>query len=231
MGEYILLDGVPNKIGTCEDLYYCRYTDLVDWIAAGRASLAPNNEVPASYLAGGYRFRFPFPDEDGLESARLATYAAEYDRGVLIPYPVDLLTSEIEHRRAYAEFSPHGARHKGQWGYQTRAWALLPCPLDAADTRARDYWPHVEALSAPGFMQIQRYEDRGPWVELVEQRPLDGQLVAVFRCPFCGTRWRLPQADAVKVAAYAQETAPELELAETMRRMLAGYDGLPVGGA
>lgn len=230
MGEYILLDGVPNKIGTCEDLFYCRYTDLVEWIAAGRASFAPNNEEPADYLAGGYRFRFPFPDEDGPESARLATYAAEFDRGVLIPYPSELLLADIDHSLAYAEITPYAGRHKRQWGYQTRAWMLQPCPLGAATTPAAPHASHVEALSAPRILGAQRYEDRGPWVELVEQRPLDGQLWAIFRCPFCATRWRLPQADAVKVAAYAQETAPELELAETMRRMLAGYDGLP-GGA
>lgn len=224
MGEYILLDGQPGKIGTCEDLYYARYTDLVDWLATGRAARMPGNQEPADYLAGAYRFRFPFPDEDGPAPARLATYAAEYDRGVLIPYPPDLLTADIAHYYAHADFLPYMRVRTA--GYPIRVIQAITCPLAA---RAESMAPEFGTLAPPDQSGNRRYVDRGPWVGLVQQRPLDGLLWPVFRCPWCGARWRVEREEAERIAAHALATAPELDLSETMRRMLAGYDGLPGG--
>lgn len=224
MGEYILLDGQPNKIGTTEDLYYCRYTDLVGWIDAGRAARMPANEEPADYLAGAYRFRFPFPDEDGTEAGRLRAYGAEYNRGVLIPYPPELLTEDITHYNAYAGFFPHLRGHVAD--YPIRVIWSVTCPLGAA-ARAAMIAPTFETLAPPDETGSRWYEKRGPWVGLTQQRPFDGMLWAVFKCPWCGARWRVEREEAARIAAYAQATAPELDLSEIMRRMLAGYDGLP----
>lgn len=221
MGEYILLDGHPYKLGTCENLYYGRYADLVEWIDAGRAGHMPGNDDPLDYLAGAYRFRFPFPDEDGPERARLATYGAEYDRGVLIPYPAELLTADITHYDAYAEVVPYDNRGH-TIAHRVRATYTTPCPFDATVEKPPATFEIFAASDNPA---LSRYETRGAWVELVEQRPVDGVLWAVFRCPFCAARWRVAREEAGTIAAYAQEHAPEL--AETMRRMLAGYDGLP----
>lgn len=215
MGEYILLDGQPYKLGTVEDLYYCRYADLVEWINAGRAAKMPGNDDPADYLAGAYRFRFPFPDEDKPERLRLAIYDREYDRGVLIPYPPELLTSEIDHYQASVVIQTYHNRP-----LPLRAWGRLPCPLSPAGA---NFYPTIALQNQAGY----GLSDRVAFVELVQQRPLDGMLWPIFRCPWCGTRWRVTHDEAVKIAAHAQAKAPGLDLEETMRRMLAGYDGLP----
>ena len=48
MGEYITIDGVTVKLGTCEDLYYVRYSQLADAIAAGRCGFVEGNLPPAN---------------------------------------------------------------------------------------------------------------------------------------------------------------------------------------
>ena len=227
MGEYILLDGQPYKVGTCEDLYYCRYADLVEWINAGRAAKMPANDEPADYLTGAYRFRFPFPDEDGPERARLAAYGAQYDRGVLMPYPIELLTADITHYNAFAAVMPC-ERNDHTTAHRVRATFATPCPFDAAAEKPASTIQIFAASDSPGFS---RYEDRGPWVEVVEQRPLDGVLWPVFRCPFCGGRWRVEYAEAVTIAVYARAASTALDLSEILNRMLAGYDGQTAGGA
>lgn len=218
MGEHILLDGQVVKIGTCENLYYCRYGDLAEWIAAGRVGYVPGNAQPAQYLAGAYRFRFPFPNEDGAEYERHAAYAADYDRGVLIPYPPELV-QEAEHHTVTAEI-------RGYRPFRQYSRFAAPCPLSA--NKPAWFAPSIE----PTWFEsaIEPASAGAPWVELVQQRPLDGVLWPVFRCPWCYARWRVEREEAERIAAHALDTAPKLRLDELMRRMLAGYDGLPAGG-
>ena len=68
MGEYIKKNGQHIKVGTCESLYYYTFQDYKKDLDKGFLSHAENNDYPANYskLDSGYRFRFPFPDEDGL---------------------------------------------------------------------------------------------------------------------------------------------------------------------
>lgn len=95
MGEYIYLQGEPDtrKLGTCEELFYVRYADLVRWVGEGRAQRVPGNLEPAAYLdeKHGFRFRFPFPDEDGAAWAAL-----DYDRGFPLDAPA-VVFAEMEH--------------------------------------------------------------------------------------------------------------------------------------
>lgn len=65
MGELLLFDGDVVKAGTCEDLFYIRYQEMFDLNAAGRLKQYGSNETPETYLGGEFRFRFPFPWEDG----------------------------------------------------------------------------------------------------------------------------------------------------------------------
>lgn len=87
MGEYALFGGEEVKIGTCEDMYYLRFDQrhLVKHV--------PNNVNvmdPKHFKA--LRFRFPFPDEDGVPPGSFSNYnrGLRVD-GVRIP-------TAIEHR-------------------------------------------------------------------------------------------------------------------------------------
>lgn len=58
MGEYIDLgNGNKFKLGTCEDLYYARRDQL--------ENLVPRLPELKEYLGTAWRYRFPWPDEDG----------------------------------------------------------------------------------------------------------------------------------------------------------------------
>jgi len=64
MGEYARLKSTNQriKIGTCEDMYYLRF-DQRNLVKHESGNVDPNS--PAD--AGQIRFRFPFPQEDGME--------------------------------------------------------------------------------------------------------------------------------------------------------------------
>lgn len=65
MGEYVNhLSRGRVKIGTCENLYYVSFQKFAS--AFEFLKQAPNNATPEEYLkdGSGFRFRFPFPDED-----------------------------------------------------------------------------------------------------------------------------------------------------------------------
>lgn len=63
MGEYAALKstGAETKIGTCEDMLYLRF-DQLDQIRAIPHSLDPRDRQTQETI----RFRFPWPDEDGI---------------------------------------------------------------------------------------------------------------------------------------------------------------------
>lgn len=89
MGEYIMLDGVQIKIGTCEDLRYTDFPTYVDWLVAGRLAQCRGNEQPLDYIrpgAGASRFRF-----DGSEAQDAYTPTAT------VPAPLGFLLGEWEH--------------------------------------------------------------------------------------------------------------------------------------
>mgnify|MGYP000894662136 CR=1 FL=1 len=55
MGEYAKrkIDGVDVKIGTCEDMFNCRYDQII--------------EVIYPYMSDNLYWRIPTPDEDGIQ--------------------------------------------------------------------------------------------------------------------------------------------------------------------
>jgi hypothetical protein len=201
MGEYIQLDGRPYKIGTCESLYYVRYTDLADWIAAGRAQRDPGNADPAVYLNGAHRFRFPFPDEDGAETTRLAAYVQSYERGLTVRADSALLEG-VAHLDVDKWLRPGELDHGGCNVY-------LPCPYD---TEAFDHLRHSPVGDAR-------------FVSIVQQRPFDGCLWTVVRCPFCGALWRLTSDQAQVLAGNIRaDQQHDARYAELARRIIAGYE-------
>lgn len=74
MGEYAYLNGERIKLGTCEDLMYLRLEDAPRLEVRGSGDTDPTRHLDV------FRFRFPFPDEDGIQGGH---YDAE--RGVTIP--------------------------------------------------------------------------------------------------------------------------------------------------
>lgn len=205
MGEYIeLQDPVTGvwqvaKLGTCEDLFYVRYTDLRAAVDAGRTRFYVGNLEPAAYLRteDGFRFRFPFPDEDG------AAWTYEnYDRGVLLYAPAGFV-ADVEHRRMFHSCAPRGG------GYNVNV--AHPCP------------------QAPEFATYPHQTSTRDWdytlVELCQQRPIAGALWAVLRCAYCGARFRLDHRDARVLADFHWKLAPTDEFtSECLDRMLAGYE-------
>jgi hypothetical protein len=64
MGEYAIRksDNQEIKIGTCENMYYLRYSDR-DMVTALEGNVDPMDEDTVKEL----RFRLPFPDEDNIK--------------------------------------------------------------------------------------------------------------------------------------------------------------------
>lgn len=90
MGEYIKVNGNSQKLGTCENLYYSTYQGLLFAVQSNRVEQdGSGNGNPLNYLRSdsGYRFRFPFPDEDGMD---IGTYG-NFDRGLLVELRRDIL--------------------------------------------------------------------------------------------------------------------------------------------
>lgn len=109
MGEYATdtMTGERVKIGTCEDLLYLRHDQLDRVAARDRSESAPREHLDV------YRFRFPWPDEDG-------TAPGQFDNPFRsLGVHVDPC-QQIEHRTR---------QFKGDGGYLV----MLPCPEARAD--------------------------------------------------------------------------------------------------
>jgi hypothetical protein len=104
MGEHALYRGEQIKIGTCENLYYLRAEQ------AGLVSALPNNVDPVADR-DAIRFRFPFPDEDGIEPGGFD----DHDRGLVLQ---DLEPpAELADEHLLVQFNASNGYH-----------CSLPCP-------------------------------------------------------------------------------------------------------
>jgi hypothetical protein len=199
MGEYIqLADGEVVKVGTCEDCYYATLDQLRAAVADG-ARKVPGNLPPADYLdpAGGWRYRFPFPDETGVRIG----YHKIYDRGVTVEVPPELLTT-----------GEHGTR----WLYM----ATVASPGPERDRFACNV--EVGCPLNPDPAHRPQTSPVRPALQVVQQKQVDGQLQTVVRCPYCGALWRLSGAEAAALVAdlrtrYADDKLV-LSIAETITR-------------
>lgn len=95
MGEFATYRGASIKIGTCEDMLYLR-ADQIHLVTPERNSIDPARERES------VRFRFPFPDEDGVEPGQFDPP----DRGVTVwgltaPGGVDHGMVQFSHRNGY----------------------------------------------------------------------------------------------------------------------------------
>ncbi len=86
MGEYIKYRNREIKVGTVENLYYVSFDKFRKAFDANELAQLPGNYTPTQYMETqyGFRFRFPFPDEDKLP---LGDIRGEYNRS--IPVRID----------------------------------------------------------------------------------------------------------------------------------------------
>jgi hypothetical protein len=172
MGEYGLVGGERVKLGTCEDMYYLR-ADQVGLVTAEQGSLDPADpEVQAEI-----RFRFPWPDEDGVQPGAFDPfYRAVGVYGVQPP-------TGVEHR---------SVQFVAQAGYLVS----LPCPEG----------PFQDKTGAPIGLIVHRNGFPGP-VKIVQQAYRGGNLAVICQCGGCGARYNLPtlvEAEPVIVACRAK---------------------------
>lgn len=196
MGEYVNLDGVTVKLGTCEDLFYTRFDQLKAAIAAGSVASLSGNLDPADYLGDEFRFRFPFPDEDGVA---IGAYDP-YNRAVAMTAPAELVKN-MEHDSVSMHFHAQGGGHG--------VTVFATCPQS----------PRSKGSASP----------LKPVLELVQQRPIEGELFAVVQCPYCQYKARLTRPDVLAWREHVQAVYWQAD--DTLRqfydvlfeRALAGY--------
>lgn len=216
MGEYIKLDGELYKLGTCEDLYYVRFEQLAQWVCSGRAAYTPGNDQPANYLGNGdqspYRFRFPFPDEDGREPLDTGS-GFNFGRGLLVKVAPELAQIGCEELATFAACR----RSYENPGHDSPRFQTI-CPNAEQQDTLRAQW----------------HKDLAGWLEIRQQRPFGGALWVVVGCPFCGHLSRLMPSEGEKFADQVakqdnRQNRLPVDWAEVAQRIRAGYaDNNPV---
>lgn len=196
MGEYAKHNGHEVKIGTCEDMYYLR----ADQLPLVRA--VPNSVNPVADRFE-LRFRFPWPDEDGIAPGQ---FEKAFDRshglhGVDVP-------ADVEHHKI--QFSSGG-------GYLIS----LPCPEA----------PRTKELALSAGLTFHRNGFEG-CVYIAQQRPVrrdDGTevLALICKCGGCGSKYRLDTlAEAMPIITAARpqsSTASSAFWQAVADRIEAGY--------
>jgi hypothetical protein len=170
MGEYATnRKGNQIKIGTCESMYWLRWSQR-DQVKPDAHSLNPAD------VADRLRFRFPWPDEDGIEAGEFENP----DRKL----PIDgyVIPADVDHRNV---------QFTSTKGYNL----VIPCPEG-----------HPEAVTVSGEpVKIHRNGFAGSvFLSATRWRPSIG-LVPVLECA-CGAMWReegRPEIEAIAAALRA----------------------------
>ena len=212
MGEYITINKQQTKLGTCEDLYYTRLEQLlkdIRHIHGVNEYLNPDN---------GFRYRFPFPEEDGIE---IGCYR-DFDKSIIIslkPEDYDLL--DFEHSQIW------NSCHPAYGGYNVNI--SMPCP----QSKDKD-WLFIQKpdneLKRINYSPI-------TWriVGIKQQKQVNDEIWTVISCPYCGVSVRLEYEAAHKLAhsikaGYIDSTNDERQKEYYQKvhdRILQGYK-LPV---
>jgi hypothetical protein len=176
MGEYTK-DG--RKMGTCEDMYYMRFTQRAR-VVPDAYSLNPNDPDIVTRL----RFRFPWPEEDAIEVGHFdGAYKSVWVAGYRPENP-----GEVDHGTV---------QFRADAGYLVS----LPCP------EGKGYAGDNMAVTHENGTRVHRNGFRGA-VHLVAQKfvPSIG-LVPVVRCGGCGSMWRIEDRPEIERLALAFRAA------------------------
>lgn len=161
MGEYMTLaSGEYVKLGTCEDLFYISLDRLRREVQAG-ARECIGSLPPADYLdpAGGWRYRFPWPDEDGMGD--------DHNRAMIVTTPAAWFP-EREHDTITRTVKPISQRPYGG-GYLVNI--ETPCPLSGEP---------MQCSTVPQIVEIYEQKQVEGLVWLIARCPYCG---ALWRVP------------------------------------------------
>lgn len=209
MGEIIKIAGVETKLGTCEDLYYIRFADLKRLRNSGQLRKMDGNLSGAEYLDenNGFRYRFPFPEEDDIHAGQYS----EYNKAQIFGVKKSLL-ADVKHSNIVYHVSA-GAMGRANMGSGYGVNLEHKCP------------------AAPDFVRsCSAAPDRLP-IAIMQQKQVEGQLWVVCACAYCGAKFRLDKPGAVELCqeimrgltCYDKTDNYRTYWTEIVRRILAGY--------
>lgn len=201
MGEYLSIKGEHVKLGTCEDLFSVRLEQLRALRPSETMKLEGNLDLKA-YLdpKSKFRYRFPFPDEDGFEIGSFE----DLERGYIV--------------HLYPDLAPTILAELGTWGHYEISHA---CNINHA-YNVNVSFPCVLSDKFPTHDSVLKRSSNGASkvVEVVAQRQVDDEVWTVIRCGYCHAMVRLDKAGASEIAACLRKDAPKSIMAE---RVMAGY--------
>ncbi len=185
MGEYIDYKGKEVKLGTCESLYYTRLEQLEAAEAVGILEKRGGNLSASEYLdpANGFRYRFPFPEEDNIDIGDFV----DYDKGMIVQLQHEDrdLVEDMEHGDIWHACHPKGG------GYNVNI--ATPCPqskeLDWTGTQQPDN----------SFKRLSHSPIAPRIIEITQQKQVDGEIWTVIDCPYCTAKVRIEYESAVKL--------------------------------
>lgn len=199
MGEYVEIRGERVKIGTCESMYYARVEQFRELAALG----VVGHEESSCYLApeNGFRWRFPFPDEDSVQIGHFDPY----NRGVTVGVPRgSRLFEGVNHEQIYKSVSCHNAYNVN---------VRIPCPATGLEGLQHSPIPPNVPLE---IVQVKPMPDKTTWT--------------VVRCGWCESMWRIDEGNANELVNIIREQYANragdaaspfwLKIAD---RILAGY--------
>jgi len=170
MDEYIKYRGQDIKLGTCVDLYYTRLDQLKE--AHGEMEKLGGNLEANAYLDAklGWRYRFPFPDEDNIPIGEFK----EYNKSLIISLDYDDISLlDFDHVEMWKSCSPLGG------GYNVNV--NFPCP-QSKEFKTVKHSPMVWHI-----------------VAIKQQKQIDDEIWTVIGCPYCEAGARLDRNDALKL--------------------------------
>lgn len=184
MGEYVKIGNDTVKIGTCEDLYYTSFQNFQK-LAENRI-IKEKKETIKEYLTGGFRFRFPFPDEPAII---LFSEVKNFDRGVLFIVPKKLGV-EILHDKKFVRTD--------NFGTETAAPAVgfyIPCVQSEEFTIKKYDWSDTANYTI---------------FEIEQQKPVKNEngnfeLFTIVRCPYCSEKSRISKEEILSIQKYVHE--------------------------
>jgi hypothetical protein len=220
MGEYVKYGNKTVKLGTCENLYYVTLPQLQANV--GLMSFVEGNLEPHAYLdpASGFRYRFPFPDEDG-------TPVGEYDnyeRGLQILLLDQYAPNLVKYLRQQNTDADNNFDHNDKWlsvGNSHYGYAInvkIPCPLTDKFRKSGIETSLSGASNVVLLTQQKQVTDKD-----------QNQVIAIIDCLYCGAKWRLNRSLARELADCViqdghRHSADSLQWYLTVAdRIMAGY--------
>lgn len=204
MGEYIKHSKLGEvKIGTCESLYYVTLKEF-------KAALPEMGTEADIYLQPNeFRFRFPFPDEDG---RKFGDDGKGFDRGYLLSVP-KAIGIEIGHADYFFRVG------EGKLPNHLHMGVNMPCPV---------------TLKNGNGIKIYDWHNTSDYTifEVVSQKICNdentGGTLEVWtcvRCPYCGHMVRLSSTEAFTLQRWAETLDKEKskEIIEVIARIVDGY--------